>query len=231
MQGYRRYSSSRAVSTYITSNEQVILKQILDVVGRPAESRLQLAPRWIIEKGIQKEKENYAESNAYGSISIRGIKRRSNIINSHHFFQIKQDGEEGKLKLKCRLVTHENRHAEKNNLPEILPPLNFKSSVYCSRWLQSSSSVSRLLTYQERMFKAAISSGTYTCVLEKVGLSTSMKSGNYSSPHTVFTNPVDYGNSVSRNGEAITDSRPFLESLSFSFSYAHLVASLSYWLK
>lgn len=35
-------------------------------------------------------------------------------MSSHHFFQIKKDGEEDKLKLKFRLVRHGNRDSEKD---------------------------------------------------------------------------------------------------------------------
>lgn len=40
------------------------------------------------------------------------VPHRSNTICSHHFFQVKTYREEGKLKLKCRLVLHGNRDVE-----------------------------------------------------------------------------------------------------------------------
>ena len=56
------------------------------------------------------------ERGAYQPISIREEPRNSNIISSHHFFQVKRDSEASKLKLKCQLVSHGNRDADKQSL-------------------------------------------------------------------------------------------------------------------
>ena len=108
----------KELPTSLESIEQELLQRMRQVVGdQPiSESKLQFAPRWILDKAISKEKANYKEKNAYIPMSIRSLPRRSNIISSHHFFHIKTDGKEGKLKLKCRLVPHGNRDAEKESV-------------------------------------------------------------------------------------------------------------------
>ena len=40
----------------------------------------------------------------------------ANIISSHHFFQVKTDGEEDKLRLKCRMAPHGNRDRDKESV-------------------------------------------------------------------------------------------------------------------
>ena len=89
-----------------------------EVVGfKPVtEHKLQFAPRWIIDKAIHKERQNYVNQQAFVPVSIKSIPRSANVITSHHFFRIKKDGEEDKLKLKCRHLPHGNRDAEKDNL-------------------------------------------------------------------------------------------------------------------
>ena len=102
----------------LESSKQEILRHIRDVVGdQPvSESKLQFAPRWILDKAIAKEKANYKDKDAYVSMAIRSLPRRSNVISSHHFFHVKTDGEEGRLKLKCRLVLHGNRDSDKDSV-------------------------------------------------------------------------------------------------------------------
>jgi len=104
--------------TSLESTEQELLLRIKDVVGDASvtEHKLQFAPRWIIDKAINKEKKNYKDKEAYVPVSIRSVPRQSNIISSHHFFQVKTDGSTDRLKLKCRLVPHGNRDSEKDSI-------------------------------------------------------------------------------------------------------------------
>ncbi len=48
----------------LESCEQEVLKQIRKVIGdKPvSENKLQFAPRWVIDKAIEKEKKNYKAS-------------------------------------------------------------------------------------------------------------------------------------------------------------------------
>lgn len=72
----------------LQSTEQILLRQIRDIIGCDpvTESKLQFAPRWILDKAIVKEKANYSYQDAYIPVSIRNVPRNSNIISSHHFF-------------------------------------------------------------------------------------------------------------------------------------------------
>ena len=116
--GDTKLTAPKSLPTELQSHEQEVLRKIREIVGdQPvSESKLQFAPRWILDKAIAKEKANYKEKEAYRPVSIRSLRRGSNIISSHHFFHVKTDGEEGKLKLKCRLVPHGNRDAEKDSI-------------------------------------------------------------------------------------------------------------------
>lgn len=102
----------------LDSSEQFVLKEIREAIGdKPAsESKLQFAPRWLIDKAIEKEKKAYIDNRAFEEVDIKTVPRDSNIISSHHFFVVKADGEKEKLKLKCRLVPHGNRDREKDSI-------------------------------------------------------------------------------------------------------------------
>ena len=113
------HSSGPADFNYkLEADEQDILRKIRDVVGYEpvSEARLKFAPSWLIQKAIDVELNNYKGKGAYTTVHKRGVPRDANIISSHHFFQIKTDGCPEKLKLKCRLVPHGNRDAEKESL-------------------------------------------------------------------------------------------------------------------
>ena len=56
------------------------------------------------------------EKDAFEELHIRDIPKNANLISSHCFFQIKFDGHDKKLKLKCRLVPHGNKDKEKDNI-------------------------------------------------------------------------------------------------------------------
>ena len=92
------------------------MQQIRQLLGDKAlsENKLEFAPQWIIENAKEKERMNY--ESAIDIVNRRNIPRNSNIISSHHFFTIKHDGESNKLKLKCRIVPHGNRDAEKEDI-------------------------------------------------------------------------------------------------------------------
>ena len=70
----------------------------------------------IIEKAIQNEKNNFIEKKAFREVNVKSLPKGANLISSHCFFQVKTDGESGKLKLKCRLVPHGNRDREKDKI-------------------------------------------------------------------------------------------------------------------
>lgn len=98
----------------LDSSEQEVLKWAYSMLGDQtiSEARLEFLPRWIIDKSISKEKANYAT--AYEELDIASLPKEANLISSHHFFQVKHEGEKDKLKLKCRLVSHGNRDKEKD---------------------------------------------------------------------------------------------------------------------
>ena len=100
----------------LESCEQDILKQIRNVIGDKAvsESKLQFAPRWIIDKAIENEKNNYKSS--IEPVCRFNLPGNANVVSSHHFFVVKFDGESGKLKLRCRVVPHGNRDQLKDDL-------------------------------------------------------------------------------------------------------------------
>ena len=100
----------------LESSEQSILQSLRTIVGdKPvSEFRLQFAPRWLLDKSIETEKQNYFAENAYEEVYIKTLPRSANIISSHHFFQIKHDGSADKLKLKCRMTPHGNQDDEKD---------------------------------------------------------------------------------------------------------------------
>ena len=50
----------------------------------------------------------------YEEVNVKSLPRNSNIISSHHFFNVKNDGEADKLKLKCRMTPHGNKDLEKD---------------------------------------------------------------------------------------------------------------------
>ena len=116
--GETRLAGPKDFNATLSSLKQEELTRIRDLLGDSSvtESKLQFAPRWLLDESIAKEKANYVERGAYQPVSIRDVPRNSSIISSHHFFQVKRDGEASKLKLKCRLVSHGNRDAEKQSL-------------------------------------------------------------------------------------------------------------------
>ena len=116
--GQTKIAPPPSVPIDLDSSEQQVLRDIHAVIGDStvSESKLSFAPRWIIDKAIRTEMENYRESGAYEEVDWRKLPRGSNIITSHHFFNIKTDGEAGRLKLKCRLVPHGNQDADKDKV-------------------------------------------------------------------------------------------------------------------
>lgn len=59
-------------------------------------------------------KENYRNANGYEEMDISRVPSKANVILSHHFFHIKNDGEACTLKLKCRVVSQSNREKKKS---------------------------------------------------------------------------------------------------------------------
>ncbi len=95
----------------IESCEQEILKQIKSVIGDKSvsEAKLHFAPSWILEKTKKKEYANYMDS--VQVVSRSRVPRSANIV-----FNVKYDGETGKLKLECRIVPHGNRDERKDKI-------------------------------------------------------------------------------------------------------------------
>ena len=81
-----------------------------------SEFRLQFAPRWLLDKAIETEKQNYFSEGAYEEVKLNTLPRNANIISSQHFFQIKTDGAADKLKLKCRMTPHGNKDDDKDTV-------------------------------------------------------------------------------------------------------------------
>lgn len=105
-------------SEELKSSEQEVLRGIKDIIGfEPVtEAKIRFAPRWVVEKAIMKELENYTEKKAYEEVHVKDLPKDANLISSHCFFQIKYDGDEDILKLKCRLVPHGNRDKDKDEV-------------------------------------------------------------------------------------------------------------------
>ncbi len=93
----------------LESCEQQILQQIEEAIGDKScsEAKLQFAPGWIIDKSIEREKKNYKESVEVFHRS--NLPRKANIGSSHLFFTVMFDGKAGNLRLRCRVVPHEDK--------------------------------------------------------------------------------------------------------------------------
>ena len=104
------------IPTSRKTSEQEILKRAREVLGEKplSEHQLQFVPQWVIDKSIAKEKENY--NGAYEELHISQLPPNANLISSHHFFQLKHEGETDKLRLQCRLVPHGNRDRDKDSV-------------------------------------------------------------------------------------------------------------------
>lgn len=59
------------------------------------------------------KEENLLDSICFEERDISCLPKHINIIRSHLLFQIKIDGDNNKLKLKCKLVRHDNKDIEK----------------------------------------------------------------------------------------------------------------------
>ena len=83
-------------------------------VPKNLRKQLEFIPRWIIDKAIESERENY--KSAFEEVHLSDLPRHSNVISSHHFFLEKVDGKKNEFRLKCRLVPHGNRDRDKDIL-------------------------------------------------------------------------------------------------------------------
>lgn len=92
------------------TKQQELLK-ILDILRYDpvSESKLQIAPQWILNDYIQTEMRNYEQQKAFQNLFIKSLPRNTKIISSHQFVKIKSDGGEQNLNFKCRLVPLCNR--------------------------------------------------------------------------------------------------------------------------
>lgn len=115
--GKTQVDSPLKILCYLESQEQKLIEELRRTFGdnQITESRIQYEPRWIVEKAIQKKKENYAENKAYKEVNARRLPRDANLIILHCFSQIKTDRESNKLKLKCLFVPYANKDTENND--------------------------------------------------------------------------------------------------------------------
>ena len=100
----------------LTSTEQEELQQIREVIGNSQVSRgaLAFSPPWILQKAYVDEHDtNWA--NAYEMYQYKDVPTHANIIKSHVVYKVKTD-ENGKHKMKARIVPHGNRDAEKDHI-------------------------------------------------------------------------------------------------------------------
>lgn len=106
------------VPVTLDTSEKDILKQIESVFGnkQSSERKFDFVPLWVVKKVIEKEKLAYQSEDVYEEIYIKEIPYKAKIISSHHFFVVKPDGQENRLKLRCRLVRHGYRDREKNDI-------------------------------------------------------------------------------------------------------------------
>lgn len=77
---------------------------------------LQFAPRWIIKTVIDEEMKAYQSQNTFKECDIRSLPKHENIFSLYSFFQTNKDGDDNKLKLKLRLVSHGNRDNGKSSI-------------------------------------------------------------------------------------------------------------------
>lgn len=93
--------------------EQGILHEIANVIGSRSvsDSTLEWAPRWVLDKSIASEKGNYKD--AFEEVHYVSVSKNAKLITSHHFFQVKPEGEHRKLRSKCRMVPHGNKDQDK----------------------------------------------------------------------------------------------------------------------
>lgn len=85
----------------VESSEQPVLQKIHSVIwyNPVCELWLQFAPLWIIYECIQNKKNNYKSAHTFEEKNVRRIPKVSNLILSHHFFEIQKDGKDDKLNL------------------------------------------------------------------------------------------------------------------------------------
>ena len=65
---------------------------------------------------IVEEKSNYRHAGAYEELHFMELQKGANVITSHHFIQIKNHTEEGRLRLRCCSVPHGNRNRETDSV-------------------------------------------------------------------------------------------------------------------
>ena len=85
--GETRLAGAKDFNATLSSLKQEELTSIGDLLGDSpvTESKLQFAPRWLLNESIAKEKANYVDRGAYQPVSITNVPGNSIIISSHHF--------------------------------------------------------------------------------------------------------------------------------------------------
>ena len=99
----------------LQSMEQEVLRKLHEVIGSEqiSESKLeQFVPRWVIDKSIAIEMENY--ESGFEEVKLSDLPRCANMILSHNFFVVKRDGKRNEWRQRCRLVLHGNRDKYKH---------------------------------------------------------------------------------------------------------------------
>jgi hypothetical protein len=98
---------SASTIEYLPRVEQRLLAEEFDVVGSKevSSSALSFLPPLVIEKAVEKERQNYM--NVVEETSYAKAGPHANVLSTHSFLKIKF--EDGSHRLKCRQAPHGNR--------------------------------------------------------------------------------------------------------------------------
>lgn len=98
----------------LQSDKPRILDGMYEKVGsqQVSRSKLEFAPSWILDEAFESEhNSNWADS--YAEVVGSDVAHDANVVSSHVVYKIKTD-EEGKRKLKARIVPHGNQDHDKD---------------------------------------------------------------------------------------------------------------------
>lgn len=100
----------------MTRDHTRVLDEIHEVVGSKQVTRTHLtfAPPWILQEALKAEHDsNWAD--AYEVMQENSVPRNANVISSHVVYKLKTE-EDGKRKMKARIVPHGNHDDEKDDV-------------------------------------------------------------------------------------------------------------------
>lgn len=94
---YRNISTHIEEGVSVQSDEQEILHDIYKTQkGQQLyEHEHGSITSWLIAKSNKDQKDNYRWENCYGEVHRNHLPHTANIISSHHFFEVKNQGIEG----------------------------------------------------------------------------------------------------------------------------------------